>query len=364
MHHYYSRRNLQFLFHRHHCFLSRRHTSTSSSSSDLVDVSGLAQRMRETVRRYTIQESVRMVAVLAQSDSLSRVDAEVYSQNIAEAFAEDGIEYEVCRCSGDEPSVVEEAIRSLNQRLDVHGILVFYPIFKTRNLEDKGLYLNQRTGVHYKTYDDYLRDIVSPQKDVEALSQVHTTDAQHLFRARGMDHTGDDPYVPCTALAVSKVMEEYYKPFHNHQNRKSSRRKWLGHTVTVVNRSEILGRPLAGLLSLQGATVYSVDEDSILVFEEDGRLRRCNDMDLADCVRQSSVIVSGVPTSDFSLPMDEIQSGTMVIDVSEGSCNVEEDALLQKPNIQLVSNVGKVTVAALEQNLIRLHQQSKSKLPL
>jgi methylenetetrahydrofolate dehydrogenase (NAD+) len=323
-----------------------------------VDVSGLAQRMRESVRRYTLQQEVRMVAVLAQSDSLLRDDAEVYSQNIAEAFAEDGLEYEVCSCSGDEPAAVEEAIRYLNQRSDVHGILVFYPIFKTRSLDDKGLYLNQRTGVHYKTYDDYLRDVVSPQKDVEALSHVHTRGAQHLFRARGMDHAGEDPYVPCTALAVSKIMEEYYKPLHNSSNSKWSR-KWLGHTVTVVNRSEILGRPLAGLLSLQGATVYSVDKDSILVFEEDGRLRRCNNMELKDCIGQSSVIVSGVPTSDFSLPMDEIQSGTMVIDVSEGSCNVEEDVLLQKPNVQLVSNVGKVTVAALEQNLIRLHQQQR-----
>lgn len=313
--------------------------------------------MRETVRGYTRNQDVRMVAVLAQSEAASRLDAEVYSQNIAEAFAEDGIDYEVCRCAGDDPSLVEDTIRYLNQRSDVHGILVFYPIFKTRNLEDKILYLNQITGVHYKTYDDYLRDVVSPQKDVEALSHVHTTGAQHLFRARGMDHTGDDPYVPCTALAVSKIMKEYYRPL-GHSNRNSAR-KWLGHTVTVVNRSEILGRPLAGLLSLQGATVYSVDVESILVFEEDGRLRRCNDMELADCVRQSSVIVSGVPTSDFSLPMDEIQSGTMVIDVSEGSCNVEEEVLLQKPNVQLVSNVGKVTVAALEQNLIRLHQQNK-----
>ncbi len=58
-----------------------------------------------------------MVAVLAQSDSLLRDDAEVYSQNIAEAFAEDGLEYEVCSCSGDEPAAVEEAIRYLNQRL-------------------------------------------------------------------------------------------------------------------------------------------------------------------------------------------------------------------------------------------------------
>lgn len=35
-------------------------------------------------------------------------------------------------------------------------------------------------------------------------------------------------------------------------------------TVTIINRSEVLGLPLATMLSNQGATVYSMNIDSIL----------------------------------------------------------------------------------------------------
>jgi methylenetetrahydrofolate dehydrogenase (NAD+) len=334
------------------------HRSSLAAASDapegIIDVSDLADRMRASVRVYTSSQTVRMVGILAQQNAshpFLSTDAEIYSARIEETFAEDGIDYEVCRCTGEEPSDVEEAIRQVNDRDDVHGVLVFYPIFKNRKGFERvrGPYLDQSTGVHYKTHDDYLRDVVSPAKDVEGLCQDYNS--RWLFRARGMNRTDQDVYVPCTALSVMKILEEY----HPYQQQGEGKR-WSGCTITVVNRSEILGRPLAGLLALEGATVYSVDEASILLFKQGGRMSRCTGLTLEDCLQRSSIVVTGVPSPSFLLPSQAILPGTTVVNVAECS-NVCEQTLLERPNVHLIPQVGKVTVAALEQNLVRLHQR-------
>jgi methylenetetrahydrofolate dehydrogenase (NAD+) len=168
-----------------------------------------------------------------------------------------------------------------------------------------------------------------------------------------MDRTQNEVYVPCTAQAVNQILESYHPFDHSGENR------WSGVTVTVVNRSEIFGRPLAAVLALKGATVYSVDDNSILMFMSDGQMRRCTDLTLDDCLVQSSIVVTGVPSPDFVLPCEAITDAT-VVDVSEYS-NVCVDNLLERPNVKLIPSVGKVTVAALEQNLVRLHKRAMQK---
>jgi methylenetetrahydrofolate dehydrogenase (NAD+) len=200
--------------------------------------------------------------------------------------------------------------------------------------------------VYYKTHDDYLRDLVCHTKDVEGL--CHEYNARWLFRARGMQRINDQILLPCTALSVYKILQAY------HPERVPSK----GTVVTIVNRSEILGRPLAAMLANAGATVYSIDAQSILLFRDGGRMRRCTDVTttMDRCLRQSSVIVSGVPSPDFSIPCEWINPGTTYVNVSEHS-NVCEDSILDIPGVQYVPQVGKVTIAALEQNLINLHRQ-------
>lgn len=44
--------------------------------------------------------------------------------------------------------------------------------------------------------------------------------------------------------------------------------------MTIINRSEVVGRPLAALLANDGATVYSVDIHDILLFERGQGLRK------------------------------------------------------------------------------------------
>ncbi|CAN0497043.1 unnamed protein product, partial [Laminaria digitata] len=63
-----------------------------------------------------------------------------------------------------------------------------------------------------------------------------------------------------------------------------------GKTVTIINRSEIVGRPLAAMLANDGATIYSVDVDSIFLFKR-GALRKTGATP-EEAVGQSDVVIT------------------------------------------------------------------------
>ena len=63
-----------------------------------------------------------------------------------------------------------------------------------------------------------------------------------------------------------------------------------------------------------------------------------------------------MPTKDYRLPADWIQPNSTVVNVASFK-NVDEEALLKIPGVVYVPMVGKVTVAMLERNLMRLFDQ-------
>jgi 5,10-methylene-tetrahydrofolate dehydrogenase/methenyl tetrahydrofolate cyclohydrolase len=152
--------------------------------------------------------------------------------------------------------------------------------------------------------------------------------------------------------------KEHSKSVKNTNTNTNISASWNNPVVSVVNRSEIVVRPLAAMLADSGATVYSIDVDTILRFSPNGRLHRCpHTTTLEDCLAESNVVVTGVPHADFQIPTDYLAEGTTVVNVSEFT-NVDEGSiLLARPDIKYIPQVGKVTVAVLEQNLVRLHQK-------
>ena len=124
-----------------------------------------------------------------------------------------------------------------------------------------------------------------------------------------------------------------------------------GKTITVINRSEIVGRPLGAMLANDGAKVYSVDINSIYIMEH--AKMTAADVDVENACRKSDIIITGVPTKAYRLPTEWVQQGATVINVSNYK-NVDADELLKIPGVHYVPLVGKVTVAMLERNLVRL----------
>jgi hypothetical protein len=76
-------------------------------------------------------------------------------------------------------------------------------------------------------------------------------------------------------------------------------------------------------------------------------------------VVQSSIVITGVPTKKYRLPTEWIQPNTTVVNVASFK-NVDEESLLKVPGVVYVPMVGKVTVAMLERNLMRLYEQFHS----
>lgn len=138
-----------------------------------------------------------------------------------------------------------------------------------------------------------------------------------------------------------------------------------GRTITVVNRSEIVGRPLAAMLANDGAKVFSVDVNGIQLFTRGTGIRlqahKVEDIDakLEDVVPQSDVVITGVPTPKYKLPTSLLKDGVIAINFSSFA-NFEDD-VKSRASI-FVPSVGKVTVAMLERNLLRLHDYQNNVL--
>mmetsp|Transcript_346 Transcript_346/g.843 ORF Transcript_346/g.843 Transcript_346/m.843 type:complete len:273 (+) Transcript_346:362-1180(+) len=229
----------------------------------------------------------------------------------------------------------------------VHGILVYYPIF------------GQQESFSGDGMDNYLRDSVSYTKDVEGLSHLYRS---HLYRNQRTldDSTTKRCLLPCTPLAVVKLLEACPNVY---DKTKAVGTQLSGKTVTVINRSEIVGRPLAAMLANDGANVYSVDVSTCYLFPAGGGRWTRQDVGVQQCIKSSSVVITGVPTKDYRLDSSCVQPNTVVINVASFK-NVDEEALLKIPGVLYVPMVGKVTVAMLERNLMRLfdnfhHPQNK-----
>mmetsp|Transcript_3558 Transcript_3558/g.10115 ORF Transcript_3558/g.10115 Transcript_3558/m.10115 type:complete len:501 (-) Transcript_3558:1143-2645(-) len=375
-------------------------------------VADLAAQIRESVRSYTQQSrNIKLVGITTSGakQGLADEDAEAYSEHIANNFLEDGFSYDLWRVPAD-PQKVEDAIFRAEEILGVHGVLVFYPIFKkvpnihklssfldhTRmNVEShigslapgqstqmfssamdptdwigkRGPYQNKATGVYYKTFDDYFRDMIPASLDVEGLCNSYNSRIMskfsHLYVNRS-DATGgdgnEDEFVifPCTALAVARILDSCHWAYDAEA---PTGQRLKGCVITIVNRSEIFGRPLAAMLANDGATVYSVDIESILIFSEGGRTQRCKEYEISleDCVRQSSVVVSAVPNDKFHIPVEWLQENSTVVNVAREK-NIDEDDLrnTETPGILYIPQVGQVTVALLEHNLVQLHRRYHS----
>ncbi len=272
---------------------------------------------------------------------------------------------------------------------------MFYPVFDklveasnegaaSHFATSRGPIKCENTGVYYKSMDDYFRELVVPEKDVEghrrrglrlrSITRGSTLDGDILGTDERdrlvscitpespLGHENEfvnafGPIHPCTALACFRILESFRLDELKPKEIESEKRLFDDVIVTIVNRSEVLGLPLATMLAGQGATVYSADIDSILQFLPNGKVRRMpNSTTLKKCVMTSSMIVSGVPSCTFCIPSAWIPENATVVNVATEKSNFDEETLERIPGVTYVPHVGRVTVSALEYNLICLHR--------
>lgn len=216
----------------------------------------------------------------------------------------------------------------------MNGIIVYYPIFHNRQ-------------------DQYIQQLVALEKDVEGLLHKYCFNLYQNIRFLDPPNNQQKSILPCTPLAMVKILEylRIYNSILPYGNR------LFGRTITVINRSEVVGRPLAALLANDGACVYSVDLDGVQQFSRGTGIRKQHHevqvkegWGLRDCLPLSDVVISGVPSPNYKVPTELIRDGAVCINFSSDK-NFNGGEVKEKASIY-VPAVGKVTIAVLLRNLL------------
>ncbi|KAK4218780.1 hypothetical protein V8F33_007641 [Rhypophila sp. PSN 637] len=293
----------------------------------------LLTEVRETLIKVQGPDAKKptLAAFLANDDPAAAQYAD-WSKKTCE---ENGFDFDLRKVDKE---VLEEAIIAANQDDSVDGIIVYYPIWGGNHQQDR-----------------YIQETVSLAKDVEGLCHTHLFNMYHNVRFLDPPTNQKKSILPCTPLAIVKALEhlQIYNPILAYGNR------LFGKTITVINRSEVNGRPLAALLANDGATVYSVDITGVQVFSRGSGIRaprhKVEDKEgwgLKDVLPLSDVVIGGVPTENFKVPTELLRDGAVCINFSSFR-NFDGPAVKEKASIY-VPSIGKVTIAVLLRNLVRL----------
>jgi methylenetetrahydrofolate dehydrogenase (NADP+) / methenyltetrahydrofolate cyclohydrolase len=166
-------------------------------------------------------------------------------------------------------------------------------------------------------------ELISPEKDVDGLTTVNMG---KLFYNRGV-------LVPCTPKGVMELLRHY-------------KVQLSGARCTIINRSPLVGRPLAHLLLAADATVTVCHSKSA---------------DLPSLTRQADVLVTAVGRRpEFTLTRDMVKEGAVVVDVAMnrvhgklvGDAEFEEVSKTVSLITPVPGGVGPMTVAMLLENTL------------
>ncbi len=150
-----------------------------------------------------------------------------------------------------------EHIQQLNERQEIHGILVQLPLPKHIN-------------------EDHVIATISPEKDVDGFSPVSV----------GKMMLGQETYLPCTPFGVMKLLEH-------------SGVEIAGKHAVIVGRSHIVGKPMGQLLLQKDATVTYTHSKTI---------------DLPSITKQADILIAAVGRPNF-ITKEHLKPGAVVIDV-------------------------------------------------
>lgn len=234
-----------------------------------------------------------------------RAEDLAYESGILKSCGELGIEAEVVSVDNNIDMVdFVNILEGLNEDTKTHGILIFRPLPPQLDA-------------------DAVSRAIRPEKDIDCMSPVN---AEKIFAGdkRGIS--------PCTPEAVIEILKYYQYELS-------------GRNVVVVNRSMVLGRPLAMLLLAENATVTICHSKT---------------KDLRQVVSTADIVVTGIGKGRF-FGKDYFNPASVVIDAG---INMEDGKLCGDVNFDEVSEsvaaitpvpggVGTVTSMILLSNVIK-----------
>lgn len=227
--------------------------------ASIINGKEIGQQIRESieqrVNKCKEQGLTPGLAVILVGDNPA---SQTYVRNKQKSCEAIGIFSELVKLPADttEQDLLQH-IESLNERKDIHGILVQLPIPKHIN-EDKVI------------------ATIAPEKDVDGFSPISV----------GKMMLGQDTFLPCTPFGVMKLLEH-------------SGIDIAGKHAVIVGRSHIVGKPMGQLLLQKDATVTYTHSKT---------------RDLPSITKQADIIVAAVGIANF-IKEEHVKQGAVVIDV-------------------------------------------------
>ena len=238
--------------------------------------------------------------------------SQTYVRNKHKACEEVGITTQDHQPSADiTQEKLNALIDSLNNDTSVHRILLQLPL-------PSGLNEFEATSR------------ILPEKDVDGLTPHNV----------GLLSIGSRILKPCTPSGIIEILE-YYKI------------SLEGKNVVIINRSNLVGKPLYHLLLQRSSTVTTCHSRTL---------------NLQEICKNADIVISGVGNRDkFTLTSDMIKENAIVIDVAtthhdgklKGDSNFDEIISKASYASPVPGGVGPMTVAMLLKNTVTAAALSK-----
>ena len=199
---------------------------------------------------------------------------------------------------------LQETVHSLNKNVDVDGILVQLPLPEHIN-------------------ENHVLSVINPLKDVDGLTPHNL----------GNLMLGENTVIPCTVKAIMKLLEGV---------------ELAGKHVVVINRSSLIGKPLAMALLQKDATVTICHSKTT---------------NLTEHTKRADIIITAAGQPKL-LNAGMVKEGAVVIDAGfavlqkrvagDADLSVRDKASIIAP---VPGGVGPVTVAMVVQNLFEVSKK-------
>ena len=276
----------------------------------VIDGKRIAKEIREELKKRVEKLKEKNIkptlAIILVGNNPASI---LYISNKQKAAREVGIECVIHKFSEEtEEEEILDSIQRLNEDEKIHGIIVQLPLPKHLN-------------------EQIILDSISPEKDVDGLTP---------FNAGNLS-LGNERIAPCTPKGIIKLLEKMKIEVE-------------GKNVVIVNNSNVVGKPLALMLTNRFATVT---------------LCHVKTKDLKEHTKKADILITatGVPCL---IKADMVKEGAVVIDAGikysekriEGDVDFENVKKKASYITPVPGGVGPMTVAMVLENTLILAESS------
>lgn len=276
--------------------------------AEIIDGKALRNRILEGLKAEVkkLEKKPFLAVIIVGNDPASKI----YVSNKKKTALELGFQSVVIEMpENTQEKVLLEKIEELNKNKEVNAILVQLPL-----------------PAHIST--ERVIETVSPQKDVDCFHPFNTGKIAQNAR----------PFVyPCTPKGIIRLLEEYKIPV-------------AGKNAVVIGRSNIVGRPVAAMLTNLDATVTICHSKT---------------QNLSEITKNADILISAAGSRGL-VTADMVKDGAAVFDVGMNrdengklAGDVDFEAVKEKASFitPVPGGVGPMTICTLMTNTFELFRR-------